>query len=163
MPADRPTHDRDSPRPRSFQFTLRSLLVATTLTAIFLSCLFGGSTWVAMFAALLVVFAVPVVLITILVYGRGYQRTFCIGALTFAVATLTLPFGIQYEYILAMGVDDGLAPRCYVLIGLLTGILIAAAFGLLAVMVRRMVESDPSTTEDIPDGSAPEDHQDPFG
>ena len=59
--------------------------------------------------------------------------------------------------------DNGTAFRCYALIGVLTGILLAAAFGLLAVIVRRMIGPVPSTTENRPDGPTSDDPQGPFG
>ncbi len=162
MPADRPTQNGDPPRPLPFQFSLRSLLVLTTLTAVFLSCLFGGPLWLATFACLLVIFAAPVTLITIIVYGTGYRRTFAIGALTFVGSLTISPAGIPYYLYIIFDGDDGVAFRCYVLIGLLVGILIAAAFGLLAVMVRRMVEPAPSTTKNRPEEPASDDPQRPF-
>lgn len=92
MPTDRYVPNGDSPGSKPFQFSLRSLLVVMTLAAIFLSCLFGGPAWVASYAACLVSITAPVVLVTILVYGRDYQRTFCIEALMFEGVTFMVPY-----------------------------------------------------------------------
>lgn len=154
MPADQHIQEGDNPRPRPFQFSLRSLLAAVTLTAIFLSCLFGGPDWVAGLAAGLVFIAAPVTFITILVYGHGYQRTFCIGALTFVGALLLSPTGFPYYLIFVFDGTDDTATRCYVLVGFVAGTLIAAAFGLLAILVRRMIEPVPSAPENRSDEPA---------
>ena len=163
MPANQTDGRRANTQLKPFQFTLRSLLILTTLTAIFLSCLFSGPDWVAKYAVFLVVLAAPVVLITILVYGRGYQRTFCIGALTFVGAAVVTPHVIpDYYFFFLFDEDDPTASRCYALVGLLVGALTAAAFGLLAIWVRRMVEPAPSTPENRPDEPDDDDPQGPF-
>ena len=165
MSADPQIQDVDRSGPKPFQFTIRSLLAVTALTAIFLSCLFGGPDWLAGFAVYLVALSGPVTLITILVYGHGYQRTFCIGALTFVGALTLFLYGDTYPlFFLLEGLEgeEGFALRCYALVGLHAGALIASFFGILAIFVRQLVEGAPSTSENRPGEPSPDDPQGPF-
>jgi len=89
------TDDSQTPTatPPFFQFGLLSLLVVTTAVAATCSLAFSMSNEVAI--PLLVAFSVllTAVLITVIVYGSGYQRTFCIGAVVpFGVLLFTLAF-----------------------------------------------------------------------
>jgi hypothetical protein len=72
--------------PPRFQFSLFSMFVVTTAVAITCSLTFSMPVLVALPGFVLVSMIVTAVLITVIVYGRGYQRTFCIGAV--------VPFGV---------------------------------------------------------------------
>ena len=77
-----------------FQFSVGSLLIVCLLLAICLSNYIAGEELARFLTILLLTIAVPMVLTVALVYGRGYLRTCCIGALFPAVVSLAL---IVYE------------------------------------------------------------------
>ena len=81
--ADRSTTgDRPEPtRPPRFQFTISQMIVLTTVVAIFCAATFAVPTWLSIMLANCFGLLVPMVLTVVLVYGHGYERTFCIGAL----------------------------------------------------------------------------------
>ena len=72
----------------SAQFSIGSLLVATAVVAVTCSLFFSMPNGVATPALILITLALPCVFTTIAIYGRGYQRTFSIGALFPAGAML---------------------------------------------------------------------------
>jgi len=78
-----PEPDREcvASHPRRLQYTLRTLFALTTAAAIACAVFFTLPPWVSIVAAVCVVISMPAVLTVMLVYGRGYTRTFCIGAL----------------------------------------------------------------------------------
>ncbi len=79
--------------PRLLQFSLGTMFLITLAVAIACSLVFSMPYVVG--AVLLVLFSMTLaaVLITIVVYGHGFQRTFCIGALVpFGVLLVTLAF-----------------------------------------------------------------------
>jgi len=79
--------------PPRFQFSPLSMFAVTTAVAVVCSLAFSMSDMVAIPLFLLFSVVLTAVLITIIVYGRGYQRTFCIGAVVpFGVLLLTLGF-----------------------------------------------------------------------
>lgn len=63
------------------QFSLRSMLVLMTVVAVACSLLFSTSSIVSAVIILLVNVAWSGVLVSMLVYTRGYLQTFCVGAL----------------------------------------------------------------------------------
>jgi len=71
----------EAPPGPSFQFSLKTLLVVTTSVAVGLSSLVAAPAVINLIAATCFLMLLPVVLTVVLVYGRGYQRTFCIGAM----------------------------------------------------------------------------------
>jgi len=147
-------------RPRwRFQFSLRSLLIATTLVAVGCS-IFLASPWqVGLVAALCLVVSTPVVLIVVLIHGRGYARTFCIGAL--------IPAGIvwcmlgSYYAISLLLAFSGNGPwdenRTPVVVFLGVYYLLVVANGLLAVGTRWLIEARQrrDRQEANPDAQAP--------
>jgi hypothetical protein len=74
--------------PGAPQFSIGSMLAATAVVAVTCSLFFSMPNGVATPALILITLALPCVLTTIAIYGRGYQRTFCIGALFPAGAML---------------------------------------------------------------------------
>jgi hypothetical protein len=149
------------PRPeiaprRPFQFTLRTMFLVTTVVAVVL----GGLSvpeqweWVRVLTMFYVAVAVPIVAVTALVYGRGYVRTFALGALFPAAAIL----GMMMVDLFAVAINTGggvtldmavisLLPgddpeqrRVTLMLG--TGVATALILlgGLIAVVVRRMVQ-----------------------
>jgi hypothetical protein len=71
-----------------FQFSLSTLFIVTTLVAVSCSLLWTMPNVTATFSLLAVSLALPAVFTTVLIYGRGYRRTFCLGALFPAGAML---------------------------------------------------------------------------
>ena len=68
-------------RPRPFQFSLRTLIIVMTALAVVCSGLFAGPLWATVLTALLLTMLTPVAFTVAVIYGRGYLRTFSIGAL----------------------------------------------------------------------------------
>jgi hypothetical protein len=69
------------PEQFEFQFGLSTLLIVMVLVAVACSLFFQIPPIYATFALIAISLALPAVLCTVLVYGRGYRRTFCLGAL----------------------------------------------------------------------------------
>lgn len=65
----------------NYQFTLRALLGATALVALFGGLLFAAPPVVRGLTAIALMLLMPMVWTVVLTYGRGYVRTFAIGAL----------------------------------------------------------------------------------
>jgi hypothetical protein len=127
--------------PHRFQFGLLSMFVITTVVAATCSLTFSMSNLVAL--PLFVLFSVIVtgVLITVIVYGRGYQRTFCIGAVVpFGVLLLTFAFAGVILFL------DGPSPRAD---GFSSRVVVVSFWGssilvgTICVGVRRLVEKRP--------------------
>jgi hypothetical protein len=92
--------------PPRFQFGLFSMFLVTTAVAVACSLTFSMPSLVAVPLFVLFSVIVTAVLITVIVYGRGYQRTFCIGAV--------VPFGVLLLMFAFAGVIlflDGPSPR----------------------------------------------------
>jgi len=72
--------DPVQPRRRPWQFSLQALFVLTTASAVIFSAF---SAWPSLYLILVpfISVALPAALTVGLIYGRGYARTFCIGAL----------------------------------------------------------------------------------
>lgn len=74
--------------PPKMQFSLRTLLLLPVIAACVLSLFFGKPPNLIAMELALVTLILPAVLTTIVVYGQGYKRAFCIGALA--------PTGVLY-------------------------------------------------------------------
>ena len=138
-----PATAEDQPTRRPFQFSLRSLLILMTVTAVFLSALFGGNDWIAAATVYVLFTAWPMVLTIVLIYGRGKTRTFCIGAL-FPVAPLpaspsSLFFAVAFGRIPAP--PFGLEVRLQLGLACLVMLVASVLVGVAALGVRRLVES----------------------
>ena len=70
------------------QFSLRTMFVLTTCMAFACAVLFAFPDMVTVPLLLALTIALPAVLTTFTIYGSGYLRTFCIGALFPATTTL---------------------------------------------------------------------------
>lgn len=81
MASHPPERSADDDRAGSAQFGLGALLAATAAAAVACSLFFSMPPEVATPALILITLVLPVVVTTVLVYGRGYQRTFCLGAI----------------------------------------------------------------------------------
>ena len=127
--------------PRFLQFSLGTMFVVTTAVAIVCSLLFSMPT-VAGFPLLLVFsVALPAALTTVIIYGRGYQRTFCIGALFPAGMFLVMfpfiePNVFRFPEFFRMNEADWLVFRVVVVGFWVSSILV----GSICVGVRRLVE-----------------------
>jgi hypothetical protein len=76
-----PDDEPSDPRNDRFQFSLATLLWLTLAVACALALLVGMPSAVAVPILICLAIGVPAVLTTVLVYGRGYVRAFCTGAL----------------------------------------------------------------------------------
>ncbi len=134
------------PRRRPFQFRLRTLFILTAVVAIILSGLFAPSDYVRVACANTLTLAIPVSLTTLLIYGRGYVRTFCIGGLLASGGVVLIsPPVFSVWSIIEASLDaysiqlDIAAARA--LAWLVLTIVLTTAMGLLAMGVRWLVES----------------------
>jgi len=136
---------RADSRPRPFQYSLRALLILTTVVAIACSVFFALPGWVAFVATICFVISTAAVLTVLLVYSRGYVRTFCVGAL-FPAAVCLLPAAIMITAITLDGIQrwsrsysDEERLGCLAL--LVMHCVLVVVNGWLAVFVRRLVEA----------------------
>jgi hypothetical protein len=122
------------------------MFVVTTALAVVLSGLFAGPAWLAYVTAILLAVAAPMVLTVVLIYGRGYARTFCVGALfplgvllsALGSGFLTYPFYGRGPFGRGPSVDE--EARLYIGFALVIASIVIVAFGLLAMGTRWMVE-----------------------
>jgi hypothetical protein len=126
---------------RPFQFTLRTMFIVTTAVAVTLSGLCTPIAGVQALTLLFLSVAVPMILVVALVYGRGYRRTFAIGGLFPAAPGLFWGFVHTLD-----DLEDGkfFAERQRAPIEILiiaVALLLIILAGLMAVGVRRMIES----------------------
>jgi hypothetical protein len=132
-------------RPR-IQYRLRTLFGLTAGVAIVCSVVFALPNWAAVPILLAAFITFPAVLTTGLVYGRGYQRTFCLGAL-FPVGMaflLTTPLFGNYVWFASL---DGTGQGNEVLIfriAIVVVFVLSLVVGMLCVATRRILEKQQS-------------------
>jgi len=132
------------PEPEPIQFSLTTLLLVVTVSAICLSIVFYDTGWLRSLLILTLVTAVPVILIVALVYARGYMRTFSIGAL---VPAGRIFLGISLFTVIEFAdrgyseLDFGRAPPTAIAILIMFYCAALMAFGLLAVVTRWRLEA----------------------
>jgi hypothetical protein len=114
---------------KSAQFSLRSMLIATTVLALLCASLVLFGSEVLAFVVWIFELAVMSAFGTIAIYSRGYRRTFWAAALFGAAATLY--FGIPRYAALTL---------TQMLIRPLLGFAAAAVSGTVAILTRRFVE-----------------------
>ncbi len=143
-------HPPDTPEPAKpiVQFSLRSAFSVMTLAAVGCALVFQVPDVVAVPFALLVTVALVPVLITVMIYGSSYQRTFSIGAISPpALLLASLAFA---AIILSPSVLLGANMELYVgksywefraMIGLLW--VSTPLMGFLCMATRRLVEKRP--------------------
>ena len=140
-------------RPR-FQFSLWSMFVLMTALALGLGFLVAAPLGLLALTATLLSIAVPMALTIAVIYGRGWLRTFSIGALFPGGILLfsSIPLlGFSVIELFDFGppgpdIDDRVMFGVYVVI---VGA-VMAAFGLLAIWVRWMVERSQRQAPTIP-------------
>ncbi len=141
-------NDGSEARPEpSFQFSLKTMFLATTGVAVGMSLLFAAPRIVNLIAATCFFLLLPAVLTVVLVYGRGYQRTFCIGALFPAGLGCGSPFGASMPVMMTYGlIDSGRAASVYHP-GVSVAVIYAFSmlFGVIAIGIRRRLEWPQST------------------
>ncbi len=103
MSSQDPESRSQSPRPVRWQFGLRTMFVVTALVAFCCATLFTLPNTVAVLLLALAV-VLPALLTTFLVYGGGYLRTFCIGAL-FPAGVALYPSAWFLAYLLMATAD----------------------------------------------------------
>ena len=135
-----------------FQFSLRSFLLVMTVAAVGCGLLFGAPITFAFFLVFFVFTAAPLALTIGIVYGKGYLRTFAIGAM--------FPGGLAllYSYVLlASGfdsLDEDLETRIYLAAYLGGLFVLLALYGGVAMLVRWLIERW-QTKADEPEPGAP--------
>jgi hypothetical protein len=132
--------------PRPFlQFSLGTMFWITTATAIACAVLFPMPTVVAVPLILLISVALPAVLTTVIIYGRSYQRTFCIGALfPSGIFLLMVPYGGMTPFRFGSPGGEDFWFRIVVCGFWVSSLLI----GGVCVGVRRLVEKRPASPPD---------------
>ena len=128
---------------RPFQFTLRSIFLLTTLTAVFLSAYFAGSEFVRFGCVLFAMAVLPVSLTVALIHGRGYLRTFCIGALIPGSMNIFLGGFLLFVMIDGASFDS----NEILLFGIGVPFVVSLAAGALAMAVRSVVEGPRPTRQ----------------
>ena len=132
--------------PPRFQFGLFSMFLVTTAVAVTCSLTFSMPAEVAIPLFVLISVTLAAVLITVIMYGRSYQRTFCIGAVVpFGVLLLTLAFAGVILFL------DGPSPRGNSLATRLVVVSFWASsllIGGVCVGIRRLVERQPASPPD---------------
>ena len=133
---------------RSLQFRISTMLWLTLVVALACSLFFSIPAVAGLPLLLAFSMVLPAVLATIAIYGRGYQRTFCIGAM-FPAGVLLFTLGFLHILILdgpASGfirfTDDARWLGLRVIVGGSWGLSLLA--GLICVGVRRLVEKPPT-------------------
>jgi len=137
-------------RHRPVQFSLRALLVVTTVAAVLCALLMEGPPMVRWSTGFALFFLLPLLRTVMLAYGRGYQRTFAIGAM-FPCGILLLSVGVGI-YFYALAVSDGprptweqvgrylsnAAPALASIAGM--NLVLSILFGVVALGLRWMIE-----------------------
>ena len=122
-----------------FQYSLRTMFIVMTVLAIGVSLLFAAPPIVQVVSAGFFLILLPMVLTVAIIYGRGYGRTFCIGAI-FPAGVAIWPVGYGVPLILygMDGMDDvGYGPGIWVGVAFAVSML----FGLIAMGVRWMIQA----------------------
>jgi hypothetical protein len=133
------TVPRRQPEPRPFQFTLRTMFIITTVAAVGCAAAFWPTEGVRAIAVLYLIVVTPMAITVALIYGRGYVRTFCIGALFPAVATIL--FFIYFFIGELIGAGDDQAARYKIATFMGAYLMLVSISGVLAMGIRWMVES----------------------
>ncbi len=147
MAVDHPKLDRGHVAGDRMQFGLGTMMAFTAVVAVASSLMFRLPSSVATPLLALLTIALPVTLTAVVIYGRGYWRTFCIGALFPSGAMLVctslmlLIHSISaYQNSLSSWAEftEKVGPyyRPYVGVGWLSSVLM----GLLSVLVRYLTE-----------------------
>jgi hypothetical protein len=140
LPADPPPQ----PSPR-FQFGISTLLGITTGTAVICALLFPMPGSIAIPLMVFITFTVlPAVWTTVIIYGRGYQRTFGIGAM-FPVGVLLLCLDVFGRTFGALSMGSGGGDDRIIRLTLFVLWISCLLVGMICVGVRRFLERRPSS------------------
>ena len=132
-----------------FQYSLRTMFIVMTALAVVLSGIYAGPPWVSILTGLALGLLAPMVLTIGIIYGRGYARTFCIGAL-FPAALILIALTPGYidfprvigweDYYRTYRSSDEILPWRVALSIFVAGVMIVVS-GLVAVGIRWMIEA----------------------
>ncbi|MBN2578494.1 MAG: hypothetical protein JXB10_05835 [Pirellulales bacterium] len=134
-------------RSRPWQFSLGALMAVITAAAVACSLFISMPNVYATPALIFISVGLPAVLTTVAVYGRGYKRTFCLGALfpagTMLVCTGFMTFvhvvsAYQNNVRSVMEFIDKVGPYYRPFVGFAWGACLI--IGLLCMIVRRLAE-----------------------
>lgn len=142
----KPSHGR----PHRFQFALSTLFLVTTIVAVLCALVFRVPVKVGMPAVMCLLVSTPVVLTVVLIYGRAYARTFSVGAM-FPAGLMFLSLLLSahgFDVVLVDTIEEFIGPvrpgpnyaRIYPFVLMATYSALLVGNGLLAVLVRRLVE-----------------------
>jgi hypothetical protein len=132
---------------RPWQFSLGSLLAIVTAAAVASSLLITMPSVYSTPALVFITIVLPAVLTTVAVYGRGYKRTFCLGALfpagTMLVCTASMVFvhvvsAYQNDIKDVTKFMDKVGPYYRPFVGFTWGACLIV--GVLCMIVRRLAE-----------------------
>ena len=136
------------PEHEPLQYSLATVLLIITFAAACFSAVLAGSGTVRLVVVLVLMVTIPMVLTVLLVYGRGYLRTFCIGAL-FPSGVFFLGGGSQLVNFLRFRKDmdlllagnSGDVRQEWLAIAILIYGAVILVFGLVAVLIRWRLEA----------------------
>jgi hypothetical protein len=136
---------------RPFQFSLRTMFIVTTIVAVWCSGLFAPYAVARLVTLAIWVFSVPIVLVVMVIYARGYMRTFAIGGLlttaplfiyhfiaAYAIVAMAFSSGTDFSTLMAM--DDADESRFVVGLFSIGYTVVIFVSGFLAMGVRGLVE-----------------------
>ncbi len=142
------------------QFSLRTHVLVMTVTALFCGLFFAAPVAVASVLLYFHYTALPVVVTVMLIYGRGYLRTFAIGA---AFPGLPLPL---YTYFLLESVSVGHAifeSRLVLALCFCVPLVMLGLYGTIALAVRWLIDRrqcpTPQRPLDTPSSESPFDRE----
>ncbi|MHC4401308.1 MAG: hypothetical protein ACYTG0_16675 [Planctomycetota bacterium] len=149
--------DTDDPRAasRPAQLAALRMLILMCVLALTVLALYSGSGWQVAVMIVLWAVTVPLALTVTFVYGEGYLRTFCIGAL-FPAGAAGFFFARLFSVAMIMSGGEGMDRldadhRLGIGIYLFVACIVIVSFGLLAMGVRWLVEE----AQRQPSGRAP--------
>jgi hypothetical protein len=154
--SDNTNDDSASNERRPFQYSLKTLLIATTVVATICAGLFTGPEWTRLLTLLIWLIIYPSALVAMVIYGRNYMRTFAIGLLIGSGPIIVIAIiDIRntycnlnfwtWEYFTRSlsNIYVGYRPRIYIISMLFSGILA----GIVIVVTRRLIESSRKKTD----------------
>ncbi len=153
-------------RPGCRQFTLRGLLAMMTLAGVLCGLLIGAPLPIRLITATFLFVLAPMVLTVCVIYGRGYFRTFAIGALFPASLSIISAYVLVAYAAEFSANDESTLAKLFVLISVAGAFLVFLAYGAIAMGVRWFVERlQPPAESESSDAQAsctqPEDDADP--
>jgi hypothetical protein len=132
---------RRPPEPRPFQFTLRTMFIVTTAAAVACGGLSTPIMGVQAATLLYLALLAPMMLTIAIIYGRGYVRTFAIGASFPALLAVLLAFGATVDELFDSRFWQyrDRSPGLFLAVAVVLAVIVAT--GVIAMGFRWLIES----------------------